>query len=46
MDKESRKILELFVEEAEDLAKYIAKNNCGGLMGIYRKGEREIAFAA
>ena len=41
MDEESQKLLEIFVEEAEDLAKYIAENNYGGLMGIYCKGEGE-----
>jgi hypothetical protein len=37
MDEASRKILEIFVEEAEEARRYIVENNYGGLMGIYRK---------
>src|SRR5438105_1901379 len=37
MDELSRKILEIFVEEAEDAIKYIVENNYGGLASIYRK---------
>ncbi len=38
MDELSRKILEIFVEDA---VRYIAENNYGGLASIYRKGEGE-----
>ncbi len=38
MDEVSRKKLELFVEEAEELIKYCTPvNNMGGLMGIFRR---------
>lgn len=46
MDELSRKILEVFVEEAEDAARYIVENNYGGLMGIYHKGEKWQTSAA
>lgn len=49
MDEASRTTLELFVEKAERLAKYVRENdahnsivvNPGGLMGVFRNSEEE-----
>src|SRR5712691_3521672 len=49
MDEVSRKTLELFVEKAEKLAKYVRENdarntivvNPGGLLGVFRNAEDE-----
>ena len=49
MDEASRTTLELFVEKAERLAKYVKENdarnsivvNPGGLMGVFRNSEEE-----
>ncbi len=42
MNETSRKTLELFIEKAEELAKYVSEHNYGGLMGVFRNvGEEE-----
>jgi hypothetical protein len=41
VDEVSRKTLELFIEETEDLKKYISENSYGGLMGIFRRVKEE-----